>query len=101
MVFLFTRYRRNTIKTLHRNMLLPFLAILRVPDTTVSSKWPVSLKVPEADAKTGSASSESEESDSETVYVPRYVIPHKRNTIRSPSLDLAQGTQDSSVNIAL
>ena len=45
----------NMIKTLHRNMLLPFSAILRVPDTTVPSKWPD--KIPKADAETGSTCS--------------------------------------------
>ena len=88
----------NMIKTLNRNMLLPISAIPRVPDTTIPSKRPA--KMPEADAEIGSACSESEESDSETVYVPKYIIPHKRNNMRSPSLEIAQGTQDSSVNIS-
>ena len=105
-----------TVKTLHRNMLLPFSAIPGISEIrptpsitqppkqkkTINSAPKPSLPVSESDSNSDS---------DESTYVPRYIPPHRRNKLhkidsslygsadRSPVLVNDSTHQESSVNV--
>ena len=85
----------SRIRTLHRNMLLPFSAIPSVTDILEFSKKVKRSVVSEKRDKP-SASSQFDESDSDqsdsVVTVPKYIIPPKKNQTLTPSREIVQGT---------
>ena len=78
----------HSVKTLHRNMLLPFSAIpglseVRVPDTTQESQpklHKTRSKTPKRSAELPDSESNSDSDDSA---IPRYIIPARRNGVRN------------------
>ena len=102
---------KSCIKTLHRNMLLPFSAIPEFPSTAEFSELAAkqkSLSKRSEIKKQHTDSSSSEESDSdqpESDYsVPRYIIPQKRDrtsfqkVVKSTVPDLSSGVLNTSTS---
>ena len=72
----------ETVKTLHRNMLLPFSSIpstSQVDESLLSNKTQKPPKKMQNGRSSPEISSESSESDSDSDITPRYLIPQRRN----------------------
>ena len=72
----------GTVKTLHRNMLLPFSSIpstSQVDESLLSNKTQKPPKKMQNGRSSPEVSSESSDSDSDSDITPRYVIPQRRN----------------------
>ena len=105
-----------TVKTLHRNMLLPFSAIPGIseirptPPVTQPPKQKKNINSAPKPSLPVSESDSNSDSD-ESTYVPRYIPPHRRNKLhkidsslnssadRSPVLVNDSTHQESSVNV--
>lgn len=91
----------HSVKTLHRNMLLPFSSIPGPFDISISS--PVKQKFKSAQPKVttrkqpthiseSDSNSESSDTDSYMYSVPKYVIPQRRTTRQVPSVHTLHDT---------
>ena len=103
-----------TVKTLHRNMLLPFSAIPGISEirpTPSVTKSPKQKKNSAPKPSLPVSESDSNSDSDESTYVPRYIPPHRRNKLhkfdsppngsanRSPVLINDSTHQESSVNV--
>ena len=92
----------SRIRTLHRNMLLPFSAIPNV--TGVATPAPTTgipeprkkvkrTVVPEKrDKPTANLQSDDSDQSDSVVVMPKYIIPQRRNQNITPSREIVQGT---------
>ena len=95
----------HSVKTLHRNMLLPFSAIpglseVGVPDTTQESLpklHKTRSKTPKCSAELPDSESNSDSYDSA---IPRYIIPARRNNVRNLNGQSSGSASGSTISVS-
>ena len=90
-------FGEGSVKTLHRNMLLPFSAIPKISDVGSSQRQKSEnesndrTKITPVPVSVSESESDSDSSEPSAVFVPRYVPPHRRNRVPSSRANSING----------
>lgn len=89
-----------TVKTLHRNMLLPFSAIPGIPEVSINPSENENLKPKtrkDITKRNSVSESDSNSESDDTIYVPRYIPPHRRNQVKPVEISSTGSAERSPV----